>query len=52
MSTLKQDQTFEFQGVTYTIDLIGPVTTLLSTSDGAWQTVETELLQRFLENKQ
>lgn len=44
-------QTFEFNGHKYTIDIIGPRTTLLVCDDGSWQSVDTDLLQRFLEQQ-
>ena len=46
---MKTNEEFEFQGHSYTIDLIGPKNTLLSRDDGAWQLVDTDDLKRFLE---
>lgn len=45
---ITQGMAFEFQGQTYSVDLIGPKQTLLLRGDGAWQLVETLELQQFL----
>lgn len=42
------NQQFNFQGHTYTIDMIGPRQTLLSRDDGYWQLVYTSDLEEFL----
>lgn len=48
---MTEGQKFTFDGAEYTIDMIGPVTTMLVCEDGSWQSVGTMLLKLFLESK-
>ena len=48
---MTQGDTFDFEGRKYTIDLIGPVTTLLVDDLSNWMTINTTILEVFLEDK-
>lgn len=47
---MTQGDTFRFQDRTYTIDLIGPSTTLLIDDLSNWLTINTTILEVFLED--
>jgi len=47
---MKVGDVFEFGGLSYEIDLIGHISTVLSCSDGTWQLIDAPTLRHFLES--
>lgn len=47
---MTENQTFELHGRTYTVDVIGPKTTILIRDDGQFAHEATDVLRHFVDN--